>query len=211
MNDTILEVDEIENAIVTWIPEFQVRSHIVVPNVSWGLLNHEADLLVMSKAGYLTEIEIKRSWHDFMKDFQKSHTHNDDKISCLYYAVPEIIAMKVAEYLYKLKTTYSSYDKSHSNPIVTVDGFTEHNPHHCGLITYGKHEVRGKKTATARIRFYAKKVGSYKLSQDEQFQLLRLGLMRVWNLKKKVSKLENELYEATKMPSIPVLRLREHL
>lgn len=211
MNDTILELEQIEDAIVTWIPEFQVRSHIVVPNVSWGLLNHEADLLVMSKAGYLTEIEIKRSWHDFMKDFQKSHTHNDEKISSLYYAVPKLIAPKVADYLFKLKTTYSAYDKEHKNPHIGVDGYTEHNPNHCGLITYEHTERKGKPIAYASIMFVAEKRGKYKLSQNEQYQLMRLGLMRVWNLKKKVSQLENDLYEATKLPSIPVLRLREHL
>ena len=36
---------------------------------------HECDMLVLSKAGYLTEIEIKRSWSDFLADFKKTHSH----------------------------------------------------------------------------------------------------------------------------------------
>lgn len=212
MADTILELEQIEDAIVTYISEFRIRQHVVVPNVSWGLLNHEADLLVMSKAGYLTEIEIKRSWHDFMKDFQKSHTHNDDKISYLYYAVPRLIAPKVEQYLYVFGDTYASWDKDHKHPQTGIVGYSEHNPNHCGLIIYENTTNRkGEPVSIARIKHYAQKIGKYMLSQDEQFQLMRLGLMRVWNLKKKVAKLENELYEANKVPSIPILRQKEHL
>lgn len=32
---------------------------------------HECDMLVLSKSGYLTEIEIKRSWADFLADFKE--------------------------------------------------------------------------------------------------------------------------------------------
>jgi hypothetical protein len=37
------------------------RTHLMIPNVSWGLLHWEADLVAISKAGYLIEIEIKIS------------------------------------------------------------------------------------------------------------------------------------------------------
>ena len=36
---------------------------------------HECDMLVCSASGYLTEIEIKRSWADFLADFKKRHEH----------------------------------------------------------------------------------------------------------------------------------------
>ena len=51
------------------------RSDIMIPNLSWGLLDYEADFVVLSKSGYLTEVEIKRSWEDFKADFNKKHKH----------------------------------------------------------------------------------------------------------------------------------------
>lgn len=43
------------------------RRNTVVPNAYWGLgLTWEADLLVISKAGYLTEVEIKVSKADLL-------------------------------------------------------------------------------------------------------------------------------------------------
>lgn len=44
--DTNLTIEQVEH-LITRIDEFNVRQHIVVPNVSWGFLNHEADLLVL--------------------------------------------------------------------------------------------------------------------------------------------------------------------
>ena len=32
-----------------------IRNNIIVPNVSWGMLDYEADLLIMNKTGYVTE------------------------------------------------------------------------------------------------------------------------------------------------------------
>ena len=77
--DTKLTVDEIELAIVN-STLFNKRRDIIVPNVSWGLLNHEADMVIMTPSGYLTEIEIKRSWEDFKADFKKGHKHDDERI-----------------------------------------------------------------------------------------------------------------------------------
>ena len=78
--DTKLTIDEIELAIVN-SGIFNKRGDIFVPNVSWGLLNHEADMVVMTKSGYLTEIEIKRSWEDFKADFKKPHEHKDERVN----------------------------------------------------------------------------------------------------------------------------------
>ena len=46
---------------------------------------HECDMLVLSKSGYLTEIEIKRSWADFLADFKKRHTHEGRGIIKYFY------------------------------------------------------------------------------------------------------------------------------
>ena len=69
--DTKLSVKEIEDAIILHLTS-GIRSNLIVPNVSWGMgINYEADLVVVSKSGYATEYEIKRSYSDFIADFHK--------------------------------------------------------------------------------------------------------------------------------------------
>lgn len=81
-----ITVSEIEVAIAR---RFDVRQHIIVPNVSWGFLTYEADMLIISKAGYVTEVEIKISKSDFLADFKKrKHNHNSMLIKEFYYAMP---------------------------------------------------------------------------------------------------------------------------
>lgn len=60
-----------------------------------GLLGYEADFIIMTPNGYLTEIEIKSSFEDFKADFKKDHHHDDERIYHFYYCVPENIKDKV--------------------------------------------------------------------------------------------------------------------
>lgn len=186
--DTNLSIEQIENLIVG-MEDFCIRRHIVVPNVSWGFLNHEADLLVCSKDGYLTEIEIKRSWQDFKKDFKKDHTHNDEKLTYFYYAVPEKIAMAVMQHLYVVESFTNRFG-THTK----ITGYTENNPHHCGLIVYGtKSSQYFPDHNYAEIKHHAARMSGYKCEAKDKYQLMRLGLMRVWNCKKKIAELQAEL------------------
>ena len=73
------------------------RSDMCVPNVSWGLLPYEADLLVCRKSGVCMEFEIKRSFEDFKKDFTKDHKHDAFCISYFYYVIPEAIVKKALD------------------------------------------------------------------------------------------------------------------
>lgn len=86
---------EIEYALSKY---FNIRINIVIPNVSWGFDIHECDLLVVSKLGYLTEVEIKISLQDLKKDSKKRHGHRDDRIKALYFAIPSKMA-KYIEYI----------------------------------------------------------------------------------------------------------------
>lgn len=68
---------------------------IVIPNAYYGVgLSWEADLLLISEAGYLTEIEIKVSKPDLLAD---EHKHKfkisgfRQKIKRFYYAIPEYL------------------------------------------------------------------------------------------------------------------------
>lgn len=86
MLDTKLSIHEIELAIAQ---VFGIRNNIIVPNVSWGFFaTHEADLVIINKTGYMTEVEIKRSWQDFLNDFKKHTTHDEGKVMWKYFAPP---------------------------------------------------------------------------------------------------------------------------
>lgn len=80
--------------------KFGIRQNLIVPNVSWGLdlRLHECDLLILSSSGYATEIEIKVSKSDLIKDSEKSHGHRSDLIKYLYFAIPSHLA-KYIDYI----------------------------------------------------------------------------------------------------------------
>jgi len=82
---TKLKCVDIEIALARY---FNFRTNVIVPNISWGMFNHECDLLLLSPAGYATEIEIKISKSDLIADKKKLHKHNDHKIKNLYFAIP---------------------------------------------------------------------------------------------------------------------------
>jgi hypothetical protein len=77
---------EIEIAL---LKHFDFTQKLILPRISFGAGIHECDILVMSKSGYATEIEIKISVADLKKDLNKKHTHNSDKIKYFYYAIPK--------------------------------------------------------------------------------------------------------------------------
>lgn len=100
--DTKLTLEQIHLALRNsglWNKRFD----IMVPNLSWGLLPYEADFVIVSKSGYMTEIEIKRSWEDFKADFKKDHKHDDERVFYFAYCVPESISDRVIAYLKEKK------------------------------------------------------------------------------------------------------------
>ena len=70
MKDKITTL-EMEIAVMRWLG---IRQNLVVPNVSWGLLNYEADVVSLTPSGYATEVEIKVSKADLLADFKKGHS-----------------------------------------------------------------------------------------------------------------------------------------
>lgn len=156
MIETKLTVKEIQLALYN-STIWNTRQYLFVPNVSYGLFDYEVDLAIMSKSGYVTEIEIKRSWEDFLADFHKKHTHNDVKVYDFYYCVPECLAEKVEN---NLSEHFS--EKIH-RPAVLL--YTEEG----GI----------KQTKIGWCHNYG---AHRKLFLEEQLQLARLGTMRYWNL-----------------------------
>ena len=83
---------------------FAYRKHFLAcPNLSWGLLDWEADLAVFTKAGSLWEIEIKVSAADWRQDAAKTKwaamakQNNNLKPRRFYYAAPIELAKRYAE------------------------------------------------------------------------------------------------------------------
>lgn len=89
---------------------FQDSSLVIVPKISgnnwwfdsetmlWkNIVNHECDMLIVTKNHYLTEIEIKISLSDLKADFKKKHQHKDENIKNFYYAFPEEMKEKAIE------------------------------------------------------------------------------------------------------------------
>lgn len=136
-------------------------------------------MLVLSKSGYLTEIEIKRSWIDFLADFKKEHHHESELIKYFYYCVPISILDKVYDYLY------------------------ENNIEYTGIITYDEDlflEVYQKKVKPFRegdnVSYYSPAMQNYrKLFLEEQLELARYGATRSMLLKEKIIDLQKQIKE----------------
>jgi hypothetical protein len=151
---TELTVKDIQALLAEY---FGIRNNIIVSNVSWGLLDYEADLLIMNKTGYMTEIEIKRSWSDFLADFKKDETaHKSEIVYQFWYCVPEVMYKECIE---KLKEVYP--DKLDRPNVISYSD--------SGVLNF-----HGKKASYCRGKHR-------KLFLEEQLKLARLGTMRYWS------------------------------
>jgi hypothetical protein len=136
---------------------YNYRTNYIVPNISWGLNVHECDLLIVRpKTGFAIEVEIKISKSDLIADLKKKHNHKSNKIKELWYAVPEELVEKALEIL----------------------------PEYTGIYAILKTEFLDKR-AVKVIRKAKSNNKSRCFTEMEIMKLLRLGNMRIWNLKKK--------------------------
>ena len=100
---------KMESLIYTY---FECGSLVIVPRVTknnawldtetdpmiWrSIVNHECDMLIVTKNHYLTEVEIKISLSDLKADFKKKHQHKDENIKNFYYAFPAEMKEKAIE------------------------------------------------------------------------------------------------------------------
>lgn len=77
---------EIEQAVARF---FNARMNLPVARIKDGLGIHECDVLILTKAGYGIEVEIKVSKQDILNEQKKKHNHHSDKIKKLYFAIPK--------------------------------------------------------------------------------------------------------------------------
>jgi len=155
---------------------FNPRLNIMVPNVSWGFGLHECDMLVLTKSGHATEVEIKVSAADLKKDAKKWHGHASDKIEFLYFAVPETL----------LK--YEAFIPSWAGILVVSEAEE---------IRYTSSYSSGEPRRICRVHRLPQRRLTYKFSENEMYRIARLGTMRIWTLKQKIKKMRDQ-QEATK-------------
>lgn len=136
---------------------FNPRANLIVPNVSWGMFLHECDLLVITKAGYAWEVEIKTTKQDLIRDKLKRHNHNSNKIKFLYFAIPD-------------------YLLNHQ----------EHIPERAGIIAVKYDDYRRYRPIYCKRVRMPQVNSKYKFTTEERYQIARLGAIRIWNLKRNI-------------------------
>lgn len=165
---TKLTVKEIENIIVSNPKFFNIRNDIAIPNVSWSLLDYEADLLIVNKTGYVSEFEIKRSFEDLKHDFKKNKYHSSELIYKFYYVLPKSIEEKAM----KLFEEHQNDEK-----YVSIFGRSTENIKRIPAVIW--YEDNGKLTENKEPPHMFGK--HRKLFLEEKLNLSRLISIRYWN------------------------------
>lgn len=175
-----IKTKEIEYALFN---KFFGRYPLITTNItgSSGVVNHECDLLMVSKNNYLTEVEIKISKEDLKKDFEKWHGHRDKRIKYQYFAMPyemrkyiDLIPEEFGIFLIQKDTIRDSF---------------------CRKIPIRKtmYKVYEWRKASKNKIFEG-----YKVSEENLMNLYRLSAMRYWSAKKRELKAEG-LYSEIKI------------
>jgi hypothetical protein len=142
---------------ITVAEYFDYRRNLIVPNVYWGMgLNHEADILLLSKAGYATEIEIKVSRADLVRDASKHHGHESDIIKAFWFAVPAPLSVFALDFIPAEAGLLSVFER----PRRGAPGY--------------RREAKMERAPKLRQR-------SRKFTESEREQLARLAAMRYWD------------------------------
>lgn len=157
---------------------FGTRANIIVPCVSWGwIAGHECDLVVVTKARYAYEVEIKISSGDLRADFKKEHGHVSKAIKRLYYAIPiEMIkhAHLIPDYcgIIIVAQGDAGYSALKDKDITRDTKFLKF----CGWSI----EKPGERMYAKKIR-EARNKSNVKLNDSQVLALTRLGLLRYWS------------------------------
>jgi len=162
---------EVEIAVMKY---FGVRRNIIVPNVYWGIrgLNYECDLIRLTKNNYATEIEIKVSKSDLLKDKKKHHGHKSNLFKYLYFAVPEELT------------------------VCALLGI----PERAGLLAVRKVDVRNREYYEEDYIYEVDEIkkpsinpNCRKWNDSDRLELTRLGAIRILGMKQKIERLEKQL------------------
>lgn len=141
---------------------FNYRLNLIVPNVYWGMNLHECDLLIVSKAGYLTEVEIKITRADLRADKKKWHGHESMRIKRLFFALPDYLGHCVHMVPERAGIILIK-------PLDNVPGEYPYSPRCREIRPAQRNKVAGK------------------ISESDRYKIARLGALRIWNLKRQLN------------------------
>lgn len=147
----------------------QKQKKVMCHNVSWGMFNHECDILVLENDNTFTEVEIKVSKSDIKKDLEKTHKHKSAYITKLYFAIPD--------YLYK------------DDVIALI-------PDHAGIIAVTKEQPKyGYSTSSylVQIKRKPKVTKKHEATYDQIRKLAYLQQFRFWKERIRANQLQNKL------------------
>jgi len=136
---------------------YKWRQNLIVPNVYYGLnFRYELDLMVVTPAGWATEIEIKVSLSDLKADKKKTHDHRSNKIKYLYFAVPENLQSPALELI----------------------------PERAGLFIVRYEPAVFEYNKTEAVKSPITNNAARKITTTERIKLNELATMRIWSLKR---------------------------
>ena len=165
---------DIELAIIQrWPP----RQTLTVPNVTSGLFDWgESDLIQVSDAGYVTEIEIKISIADLKREWQKRRWQEH----------------WVREWLNRIRYYWIAM------PLELCEPAREHIPEWVGAGILGV-SMKALHESWAFYRYQVKKVlrpasnrTARPLTLRERSQIGRLGTLRYWGLRETIDELQRQ-------------------
>ena len=162
-------------------------------------LFHECDMLVVTPSGYLTEIEIKRTYADFSADFKKSH-HHESRVPMRDFAfcVPEGIYDKVLGKLAEERViptqviTYSEDLTFRTRDILHVINDEYHRKY--GIVeSDGYEKLVLEDNGEPMIEIVDQSRRNQPLFLEQRLEIARLGAMRQVTLRERLLKQEREL------------------
>lgn len=151
---------------------FRYTQNICVPNITpiSNLVGFEVDLLILTQANFAYAVEIKVTNSDLKNDLEKSHIKS---INNPYTKKSFEESFKGLKYFY-----YCIPARLYQTAIEQIPSFS-------GLLVARQYA----KGSVINIDEFRKptKIFNEKWSEDQKFDLLRLGNMRIFNLKNKLN------------------------
>ena len=86
------------------VPKYGNNGQLIGHEYPFRGVRHEADLIWINENDYLTEIEIKVSYSDFLADFKKKEKHLTKYTRAVYYAFPHNMYKRNEEKIRKVLT-----------------------------------------------------------------------------------------------------------
>ncbi len=168
--ETLTSAD-IEVAIANF---FKPRTHLIVPNISWGMGLHECDVLIMNERNFGIEVEIKVSKADLKKDLKKPHQHLSNRIRRLYFAIPEYLDKP--DVIDLIPARAGVLVVVPAKPVWEMKSWLNPPERYISYYTKPRCEIR----RNAKINKSAKP-----FSDAERINMGRLGMLRYWEIRNK--------------------------